>query len=457
MAAVIVPETRYLRTPDGAYIAWQAVGEGPVDVAVMFHADESNVDLMWDEPDWRPFMLGTAALTRMILHDRRGLGVSSRNVPPPNLETQAADLLAVLDAAASTRAVLIGNGPTMGPMVLLAASHPERVQGLIWLAPRARVAWAPDYPWGVTDDEHAAQHAEATTYWGSASHGREIADWRARERLDVELGAPVEEARAREINVYARIVRNTASPDVAAEIGRILHETDVRALLPLVQQPAHLMIGMLDEVDEARYIASLMPNATLHMVEGRVGLAYLALERLLRSVIGSERAVSTQTVLAAVLFTDLVGSTVRHASMGDAGWTALLARHHEVVRDSLRRWRGVEQDTAGDGFFATFDGPARAIRCAREIIDDVRELGLEMRAGIHVGECEVMDGKLTGLTVTIGARIGAAAGSGQLLVSQTVRDLVAGSGFHYADAGDHELKGVPGTWRLWEVGREAAR
>jgi class 3 adenylate cyclase/pimeloyl-ACP methyl ester carboxylesterase len=451
MTALMVPETHYLRTPDGAYIAWQATGDGPVDVAFMFHATQSNVDLMWDEPDWRPFLVGTAALARLILHDRRGLGVSSRNVPPPNLETQAADLLAVLDAAESKRAILVGNGITMGPLILFAAQYPERVQGLIWLQPMARAAWAPDYPWGESDAEHVADLEKATTHWGSTAHGREIADWRSRERLGIDPAAPVDDAQAREINTYARTIRNTASPDVAAEIIRILHETDVRALLPLVQAPAHLLVGTLDPVDETRSIAALLPHATVHMVEGRAG-AYDPLERVLRSMTGSEPAAPTHTVLAAVLFTDLVGSTSRHAAMGDRAWTALLAQHHELVRDSLRRWRGVEQDTAGDGFFATFDGPARAIRCAREIIDDVRELGLEIRAGIHVGECEVLDGKLTGLTVTIGARISAAAGSAQLLVSQTVRDLVAGSGFHYDDAGEHTLKGVPGTWRLSAVG-----
>jgi class 3 adenylate cyclase len=449
---MIVPETRYLQRPDGAYIAWQAVGEGPVDVAVMFHADESNVDLMWDEPDWRPFLVGTAALGRMILHDRRGLGVSSRNVPPPNLETQAADLLAVLDAAGSTRAILVGGNLNAAALVLLAATHPERVQALVWITPTARAAWASDYPWGVSEADHAENLAKANEFWGSASHGREIADWRTRERMDVRESAPVEEASERQVNIYARIPRNTASPDVAAEIIGILHETDVRALLPIVQVPAHLVVGTLDEVDEATYIASLMPNVTVHMVEGRSGLAYDAIMRLLRSLIGGEPAASSHSVLAAVLFTDLVGSTTRHASMGDAQWTSLLGRHHELVRDSLRRWRGVEQDTAGDGFFATFDGPARAIRCARELIGDVADLGLEMRAGIHVGECEVMDGKLTGLTVTIAARISAAAAASELLISQTVRDLVAGSGFGYEDAGERELKGVPGSWRLWAVG-----
>ena len=370
------------------------MGDGPVDVAMMFHPSESNVDLMWDEPDWRPVLVSTAEQARLILHDRRGLGVSSRNVPPPNLETQVADLLAVLDAAGSKRAILGAGSLTMAALVLLAASHPERVLGLIWIGPAARAAWAPDYPWADTDEEYAADLAKATTWWGSESHGRQIADLRARERLDMERDASVEDHQPREINTYARIVRNTASPDVAAEISRIRHETDVRALLPLVQAPAHLLVGTLEPLDEARYIASLMPNATLHVVEGRSGLAYDAYDRVLRSLIGTNPAPSIQSVLAAVLFTDLVGSTARHASMGDRAWTALLARHHELVRDSLRRWRGVEQDTAGDGFFATFDGPARAIRCAREIVDGVRDLGLELRAGIHVGECEVMDGKL---------------------------------------------------------------
>ena len=448
---VIVPETRYLKTADGVSIAWQVVGDGPIDVAVGFHYMESNVDLMWDEPDWRPFMVGMAEFGRLILHDRRGLGVSSRNVPPPNLETQAADILAVLDAAGSERTIVTTGSLSLAPFILLAATHPERVAGLVWNNPVAKGAWAPDYPWGETDTEYEARQERAVSYWGSTEHARSIADFRAAERLGIAGDRPEIEHRPQDVNTYARIVRNSASPDAAREIYRIQHETDVRRLLPLVQAPASLLTGSLEKVDETRYVASLMPNATVHVIEGRSGLAPDPLLRLIRTFSGFATPAALDTILATVVFTDLVGSTARHAAMGDQRWKVLVERHHDLVRGALRRWRGVEQDTAGDGFFATFDGPARAIHCVRDIVDAVSALGLEIRAGIHIGECDVINSKPGGLTVTIGARIAAEAAPSEILISQTVRDLVAGSGFRYHDAGERELKGVPDTWHLWSV------
>jgi class 3 adenylate cyclase len=448
---VIVPETHYLQTADGVSIAWQAVGEGPVDVAVGFHYLESNVDLMWEEPDWRPFMVGIAEIGRLILHDRRGLGVSSRNVPPPNLETQAADILAVLDAAGSERAIVSSGSLSLAPYILLAATHPERVAGLVWNNPVARGAWAPDYPWAETDADYEARRDRASSYWGSTEHARWIADFRAAERLDVAGDQPGIELRPQDVNTYGRIIRNSASPDAAREIFRIQHETDVRPLLPLVQSPASLLVGTLEQVDETRYLASLMPNATVHVIEGRSGLAVDTFLRLIREFGSSAMPATLDTVLATVLFTDLVGSTARHAELGDQAWKALVERHHDLVRSLLRRWRGIEQDTAGDGFYATFDGPARAVHCARDIVDGVSHLGLDVRAGVHTGECEVINGKLGGLAVSIGARVAAEAGPSEILISQTVHDLVAGSGFRYEDAGERELKGVPGIWHLWSV------
>jgi class 3 adenylate cyclase len=198
-----------------------------------------------------------------------------------------------------------------------------------------------------------------------------------------------------------------------------------------------------------------MPNATVHVIEGRSGLALEPVLRAFRTIAGIGEPVALDTVLATVLFTDIVGSTERQAAIGDRAWKQLVQRHHAIVRSSLQRWRGVERDTAGDGFFATFDGPARAIRCAGEIVRAVREIGLAVRAGVHIGECEIIDGGIGGLTVTIGARISAHAGDSQVLISQTVKELVAGSGFNYEDAGERELKGVPGAWRLWAVSSPA--
>jgi class 3 adenylate cyclase len=448
-----VPDTRYVQTPDGVYLAYQIVGEGPVDVAVGFHFFGSNVDLMWDEPDWLPFMVAFSEEARMILHDRRGLGVSSRNVPPPNLETQVADLLTVLDVAGSQRAVLVSVGISSAVHVLLAATHPERVSGMIWNNPRAKAAWTPDYPWGETPEEYNQDLIRRADLWGTFAQAQFLADYRDQER-STGPGAQVSNTRPEVVNNYARIVRNSASPDVAAEIHRINYETDVRAALPLVQAPAALITGSRDDVHETRYIASLMPNATVHVVEGSSGLAVEPILRALRRIAGlgdAAASAAVDTVLATVLFTDIVDSTKRQAALGDHAWKDLVQRHHQIVRTSLHRWRGVERDTAGDGFFATVDGPARAIRCALEIAEAVQGIGLSIRAGVHIGECEVIDAGVGGLTVTIGARIAARAAASQVLISQTVKDLVAGSNFDYADAGEHELKGVPGTWRLWSA------
>lgn len=446
------PETHFLKTADGTYIAYQVVGDGPVDVAIGFNSDESNVDLMWEEPDWRPFLTGTVEFARVILHDRRGIGVSSRNVVPPNLETQVADQLAVLDAAGAARPILAGGTQGGAMHALFAATHPERTMGLMWNGPSARTAWAPDYPWGLGPEEYERQRQVYGT-WGTTAYAEDIARWRAAERL----GIPAEERGsleidAQQVDLYGRINRSTATPDVVQEIFRIDWETDIRGILPSVHAPAALVIGTKDNVEEARYIESLMRNATLHVVEGRSGLAVDPMLDVLRTMAGVEvPPPPIDTVLSTVLFTDIVGSTAKQAALGDRAWKDLVLEHHHKVRESLGRWSGVENDTAGDGFYASFDGPARAIRCALEITKRVRELGIEVRAGVHTGECELLEGKCAGITVSIGARVASFAGPSQVLVSQTVKDLVAGSGFGFDDVGEQELKGVPGTWKLFSV------
>lgn len=447
-----VHDTLYVKTPDGVYIAYQVAGDGPVDIAVCFNTDEGNVDLMWDEPDWRPFLVGLTEFGRLILHDRRATGVSSRNVPPPNLETQVADLLTVLDAAHSERPLLTGATDGGQVLAMFAATHPDRAAGLVWNNPAAKSAWSPDYPWGSGPEEYARSVRE-TMAWGTIEWARMRADYRAAEQRGVALEAlgPVEHDPER-LAAYARIVRNTASPDVASEISRISWETDVRGVLPSVTCPVALVTGTEDGTAEADHVASLLPDAKVHLVGGRAGAQVDAFLAIVREMAGVKPpAVGLDSVLATVLFTDIVDSTSRQAAIGDRAWKELVATHHEVVRDVLARWRGVENDTAGDGFYATFDGPARAIRCALEIVEQVRPLGLEVRAGLHTGECELMDGKAGGLTVSIGARVSATAGASEVRVSQTVKDLVAGSGFTFVDAGVHELKGVPDTWRLYSV------
>jgi class 3 adenylate cyclase len=456
----VTRETRYAKTPDGVYIAYQVVGSGPVDLATDFHAYAGNVDLIWDEPDWGPLLSGLAEFVRLITHDRRGSGASTRNVPPPNLETRAADLLTVLDEVGSEAPVLGSAASTGAMLALFAATHPERTSGMFWNYPHARLAWAPDYPWGQGPEAFAAELEHAAS-WGTTEYARELALGRAAQHA----GIPHEERHALTVDEelmrrYARVTRNTWSPDVAEELTHILWQTDVRDILPAVHAPMALIIGDADspaELEETEYIASLMPNATIHRLSGRSGLQREALMDITRGLAGVERPRVASTVLSTLLFTDIVESTRKQAELGDRGWRELVHEHHSRVRSALSDWGGTEHDTAGDGFFASFAGPARAIDCAQEIADRVSALGLETRAGVHIGECEIIDGKPGGLAVTICARILGTAGAREVVVSQTVKDLVAGSGFSFEDRGEHEFKGVPDRWRLYAAQAGARR
>jgi class 3 adenylate cyclase len=449
------PDTRYLQTADGVYIAYQVAGSGPVDVAVDFHMFAGNVDLIWEEPDWGPTLSQLAEFARVILHDRRGTGASSRNVPPPNLETRAADLLEVLDEVRSEAPILVAAASTGAMHALFAAQHPERVSALFWTYPRPRLAWDPDYPWGQRPEEFEAEIV-AGRQWGTTEYTRELALSRAAQRT----GVPHERRHELAVDddlvrLYARINRNTATPDVAEALTRIAWQTDVRQILPSVQAPAALLIGEGDgqtQREEAEYTASLMRNANLHVLAGRAGLNLPAQLQVFRDLAGIEHPrEEPSTVLASVLFTDIVESSRRQAAIGDRAWRELVLQHHGIVRDALARWDGTEHDTAGDGFFCSFVGPARAIHCAREIAERVTALGLQTRAAVHIGECEVIDGKPGGVAVTIGARVLGTAGGGEVVVTQTVKDLVAGSGFRFEDRGEQELKGVPDRWRTFVV------
>jgi class 3 adenylate cyclase len=448
----VTHETRFAKTADGVYLAYQVVGSGAVDVVMDFHAFAGNVDLIWDEPDWGPLLAGFSEFARLIVHDRRGSGASTRNAPPPNLETRAADLLIVLDAIASQRPVL-GAGASTGAMhALFAATYPDRTSGLVWNYPRARLAWAPDYPWGQRPDAFEAALAEARD-WGTTEQAREHAQNRAAQRQ----GVPHDQRHALTVDEdvvrrYARVTRNTVSPDVAEALTRILWQTDVRDILPTVHAPTALIVGDADaraEREEAEYVASLMPNAKVHLLAGRSGLQIEEQMAIVRELAGIERRPAVSTVLATVLFTDIVDSTRKQAELGDRRWRDLVLAHHSAVRGALSHWGGTEHDTAGDGFFASFVGPARAIHCARDIAVRVAGLGIETRAGVHIGECELIDGKPGGLAVTIAARLLGRAGPREVVVTATVKDLVAGSGFSFTDRGEHELKGVPDRWRLF--------
>jgi class 3 adenylate cyclase/pimeloyl-ACP methyl ester carboxylesterase len=429
-------ETNYARAADGAYIAYQTVGDGPIDIAWQFDW-LGNVDAIWDARPYAEWFRGLASFARLILHDRRGTGASSRSVGPPNLETRVADFVAVLDAVGSERPVLGAALEGGAPNVLVAATMPDRVHSLFWWYPAPRSEVAPDYPWGVGSEELERNMREIAEGWGTAAYD--------------EPGSPGIDAIP-----WSLSSRQTSTPDAAVEMELIWRQTDVRRTLPAVTAPTLLLARDRDR-EALDHLESLMPNAHVKLFPGSSRLLPLIVEqpmvlRAIKEFIGVEApAPELDTVLSTVLFTDIVGSTERQASLGDRGWKALVERHHALVRESLNRWRGVENDTAGDGFYATFDGPARAIRCALDIADRIRALDLEIRAGVHTGECHVIDGKIGGISVVTGSRIAAIAGPSQTLISQTVKDLVAGSGLTFEDAGEHELKGVPDRWHLYRV------
>jgi class 3 adenylate cyclase/pimeloyl-ACP methyl ester carboxylesterase len=443
--AVEVRDTRYAKTDDDVYLAYQATGAGPVDV-VWYFDSLGNVDVVWERPEWEFWFESLSSFCRLILLDRRGTGLSSRNVSPPNLETQILDLKVVLDQLDSSHTVLGGNASSGAVNAMFAATFPNRVRSLIWYAPSARAAWAPDYPWGV-GPEFFAREQRALEDWGTTQYA---AGFREQEEL---TGHVLDEAAAL---VVAKQSRHTATPDVAREQTRIWYETDVRSILPSVTAPVLLLCYDANEgdVEQMRYIEDLLPNADAVVVHGEERMQdFGLLVDEIRGFLGAGPAPpELDSILATVLFTDIVDSTAKQAALGDRGWKDVLERHHATVRTALKRWRGVEIDTAGDGFYATFDGPARAIRCALAIQNDAADaLGLQVRAGVHTGECVAEGGTLSGIALHIGARVAAEAGAREVLVSSTVKDLVAGAGLAFADRGARTLKGVPGEWRLYAV------
>jgi class 3 adenylate cyclase len=357
-----------------------------------------------------------------------------------------ADLRVVLDLVGSRRPVLASALEGGAPNVLFAASDPERVHSLVWWAPTARSVWTPDYPWGVRP-EYVEASEQDYEHWGTIRGAR---GWAAAEAV---YDVPRSEE---EIYWHAKLSRHTVTPDVARELGRNWNATDIRPVLPSVQAPTLLFAPEThaDDVEEANYIASLLPSAEVRTLPGEL----TSPEAIAASLEGMRRFIGVEpptpeldTVLATILFTDIVRSTETQSTLGDRAWKDLIQRHHAIVRRALERWRGIEVDTAGDGFYATFDGPARAIRCALDISQRVRELGIEVRAGIHTGECEIVDGKCSGVAVSIGARVASTASPSEVRITQTVKDLVAGSRLSFEDAGRHKLKGVPDTWRLYRV------
>jgi class 3 adenylate cyclase/pimeloyl-ACP methyl ester carboxylesterase len=432
-------EIRYARS-SGVAIAYEVVSDGDVDL--VFVPDYvSNLVYGWEWARWREFYERLARSFRLILFDKRGTGLSDHGGHFAALETRMEDLRAVLDAAGSTSAVLLGSHDGCSLAALFAATYPERTRAIALFQPVTLYEW-PD----VESDL-----ARLRELWGTQEFADELLAYSAPELLEDED----------ERYWFANWLRLGASPSSAYFQNRVIDETDLSDVLPAVRVPT-LVLYRPDSVFEpcAREVGRLIPDATLTGVSGKgqwgIFLSPEIPDEVERFVGGEQKPEIPESVLATILFTDIVGSTERAAELGDRAWREVLERHHALVRRELSRFRGEENDTAGDGFFATFDGPARAIRCAQAIVDGMRDLGLEVRAGVHTGECELHDGKVAGLAVSIGARVAAAAGAGEVLVSQTVKDLVAGTGLALEDRGERELKGVPGTWRLYAAAEAAA-
>ncbi len=449
-ARVEIPETRYAKTADGVHIAYQALGEGSTDIVFVTSCFVSNVELAWEWTYLSSLYRGLAARGRLLIFDRRGAGLSDgvSGESLPTLDARMDDIRAVMDAAGSEHAVLYGIEDGAALCFLFAATYPERTDALISVGASSRGRWAPDAPWIWTEEEWAEWLSEIEAGWGTPEFVRKLVSW----------VFPSHAGDTGFVRAYARLVRNSLSPGDALAAERVYMDTDVRHVLPAIQAPAlvfHFVDDQVESIQEGRYIAEHIPGAVFVELPGAdhgswvESVTFPEVDRFLASLRAEQR--EFDRVLATVLFTDIVGSTERASALGDAAWTDLLERHHETVRALLGRYRGHEIDTAGDGFLATFDGPARAIRCAQAIRDAVRALGLEVRAGLHTGECEALDGKIGGIAVHIGARVGALAGAGEVLVSSTVKDLVAGSDLVFEDRDAHDLKGVPDRWHLYAV------
>jgi pimeloyl-ACP methyl ester carboxylesterase len=446
---VVTPETQYARSGD-LNIAYHVSGEGPFDL-VFVPGYVTHLELHWEIPSFVPVLERLGSFSRLIRFDKRGTGMSDRVSGAPTLEARMDDVRAVMDAVGSRRAAFYGLSEGAAMALLFAATYPERTAALVLRSAFPRRMWAPDYPWGRREEEYEREVEGALQVFGPRESALEAV--RALGRFD-----------DAEAESFLRLIRFGSSPGSLEALHRMNKEIDVRHVLPAVRVPTLILHGSEDTVvpiEVARYVASAIPTARVVEIPGAGHLAFgtpalqtaAESERFLQQAweAGAWEEAEPDRVLATVLFTDIVGSTARAAELGDRAWRDLLEQHHRLIRRELVRFRGAELDVAGDGFFARFDGPARAIRCACAITESVRELGLELRAGLHTGECELLEGKVGGIAVHIGARVAKEARAGEVLVSSTVKDLVAGSGLQFTERGVAALKGVPETWRLYAV------
>jgi pimeloyl-ACP methyl ester carboxylesterase len=439
----MIPDTRYAKSGD-VNIAYQVTGTGSVDL-LFVPGWVSHVEQAWEEPSYAPFLQRMARFSRLVLLDRRGTGLSDPVHSPPTLEERMDDLRAVMDAAGSERAVLFGVSES-GPMcTLFAATYPERTRALVLCNTFACNHRTEDHPWALDDEAWSRFTRTIEEHWGTGITPR--------------FFAPSHKDDPAFVQGWARFERRAVSPGAMRKMLSMARDVDVRPLLGSIQAPTlvvHRSGDRSTRVEGGRYLAQHIPGAKLVELPGDdhfpwVGDFDAILDEVEQVTTGAQRSAERDRVLATVLFTDIVDSTGLLAKLGDRRWRELLEQFYAAARRQLERFRGREVDTSGDGLFATFDGPARAISCACAIREAMARLGIAVRAGLHTGECEVLGDKVSGIAVHLGARVSAMADPGEVLVSSTVRDLVAGSGLDFGDRGLHTLKGIPGEWRLYSA------